>query len=144
MAAIYEATGVNVQVDEYQEPDDLLLYADLLAAHGMELADDPSEDEEPVMSNAHGAAESKRRRWAAQHGLPTNRRGIKPSNTTEARRKRHIAKKALLLGISEAEAEAMTVRRPFATRAGRALKARLLEELAQPWRTLTGPPVLPK
>lgn len=121
-AAILEATGETVELDEWREPEDLSLYAGLMAEHGMDLPDDPSEDEEPV-TGAHAPAESRRRRWAAQHGLPT-RRNRPPSDTTEGRRKRHIEQKARRLGISIEEAELLTHRRPNATRAGRVRRLR--------------------
>lgn len=52
--------------------------------------------------------------WRERHNMPRHRKTTPPSRTTVGRRASHIAAKAERLGISIAEAEAMTPRRKSA------------------------------
>ncbi len=122
IAAIADVTGVDVNV-----PLAIALSSYPSATTDLEVAYDDMQ-EEKLLSVTTARAEITRKQYRTQKREFMEERGIvprqtsrlAPSRTTAGRRKAHIAKKAARLGITFAEAEAMTPKRHNATRGHRA------------------------
>ena len=117
----YNSEGVPVPYPE----NDTTASVDKALFDGKIDATDPEMAVSPDVSpNAEKAEKSPRKSvsdsvWRAARGIVKKRRHLAPSQTTAGRRNMYISKKARELGITFEEAEAMTPKRPNATRARR-------------------------
>jgi hypothetical protein len=120
-AAIADALGIDVtELDESLDIDELtdILIHDLTdpqaAFDALDRAlDEPRRAGEPKATpgESDGAYRVREGNWRVRTGLPRKRKSVPPSRMPEARRARHIAKKADRLGISVDEAARLTKRR---------------------------------
>jgi hypothetical protein len=121
LSAIADATGQNVaDLDENIGLDDAMAVIDhdladpqaALAALDRALAYPEQDHSKAAPGESDGTYKAREGNWRERHNMPRRRKSVPPSRTPEARRARTVAAAAERLGISPAEAERLTQRRP--------------------------------